>query len=72
MSYNTPQGRAYTLEDLERLASIDTFGQFNGAVSGLIQQSKILMAQNRELVLHVESYKNQLLALRAEVNSLKK
>jgi len=72
MSFNTPQGKAYTLADLERLASINTFGQFNGAIFGLIQQSKLLMAQNKELVLHVESYKSQLLALRAEVNSLKK
>ena len=72
MSFNTPQGKAYTLADLERLASIDTFGQFNGAVAGLIQRAKFLEGQNRELVLHVESFKSQLLALRAEVNSLKK
>ena len=75
MSYQTPQGRAYTLADLERLASIEAFGQYTGAVKGMVQRLKFL---EEELVrlqkdnLTNQGYKEQLLQLRFEVNSLKK
>ena len=72
MSYNTPNGRAYTLSDLEKLVSIQAFGQFNGAISGLIQHVKIVESQIKEKTLETESYRQQLLDLRAEVNNLKK
>ena len=72
MSYNTPNGRAYTLSDLQRLVSIQAFGQYNGAIAGLIQHVKIAEAQIKEKVLETESYRQQLLDLRAEVNNLKK
>jgi len=75
MSYNSPQGRVYTLADLERLASIDTFGQYTGAILGLIQRTKFLERENealKKMDIDSESYKSQLLQLRAELNSLKK
>jgi hypothetical protein len=75
MSYISPQGRVYTLSDLERLTSIDTFGQYTGAIKGLIQRTKFLERENeslRKMDIDAESYKSQLLQLRAEINSLKK
>jgi cell shape-determining protein MreC len=75
MSYITSQGRAYTLQDLERLVSIESFGSFNGAVAGLIQRTKFLERENEALrasALLAESYKQQLLQMRHEVESLKK
>jgi cell shape-determining protein MreC len=75
MSYATSQGKAYTLMDLERLAKVETFGQFTGAILGLIQRSKQLEAENafyKKNALDAESYKSQLMELRREVNELKK
>jgi hypothetical protein len=75
MSYNTPQGKAYTLQDLERLAKVESFGQFTGAILGLIQRTKQLELENsilKKKELEAESYKHQLLELRKEVNNLKK
>lgn len=75
MSYLSDKGRAYTSMDLERLASIEAFGQYTGAIKGLLQRVRMLEKENGELKqvsLAAESYKQQLLQLRAEVNSLKK
>jgi len=75
MSFMSSKGKAYTLSDLERLASVEAFGQYTGAVLGLVQRTKQLERENEFLKksdLAAESYKQQLLALRAEVNSLKK
>jgi hypothetical protein len=75
MSYQTPQGRAYTLTDLKRLAGIEAFGQYTGAIKGMVERLEFLEAEYARLskeTLTNQGYREQLLQLRAEVNGLKK
>jgi hypothetical protein len=72
MSYNTTQGKAYTLDDVERLANIESFGHLSGAVKGLVQRARFLEKERKDGMLLIESLQSQFLALKAEVNSLKK
>jgi hypothetical protein len=75
MSKVTLNGMSYTMEDLERLASIGTFNQYTGAILGLIHHTKMLAAENAKLKVsasRAESYEAQLIAIRTEIENLKK
>lgn len=75
MSKVTANGMSYNIDDLERLASINAFGQYTGAILGLIAYTKRLERDNavlKEKATKAESYEAQLLAIREEIVNLKK
>lgn len=49
MPVNTNHGKAYTIDELLKLGSIGSFGQYNGAVVGALLEVKQLRAKIEEL-----------------------
>jgi hypothetical protein len=49
MPRNTNQGKAYTLEELIRLGTINSFGPYNNAVTGALMESKTNRIEKEKL-----------------------
>lgn len=70
MAFNTESGRAYTIQDLQKLSTINAFGQYTGAIQGLIANHINLDKYAKAKTLEAESLKEQLLQLRKEVTEM--
>ena len=57
MPLNTNQGKAYSLDELLKLGSLGSFGQYNGAVMGALRQVKSLTGKIATLEKQVEQLK---------------
>jgi len=49
MPRNTNQGKAYTLEELIRWGTINSFGPYNNAVTGALMESKTNRIEKEKL-----------------------